>query len=116
MRVAGKEASKGNKVTRVAGEPMAAKKKSALATKTRESGKEEGFGRGGKKVRKSAIVSIDNDHHVDGDDSNNKDNHNNTGFKDGNKDDNADNNYKDNDDENGDGNRDNDKDNNNYEQ
>ncbi len=48
MRVVGKEEGEGSKATRVAGEPMAMQMKSAIATKTREAGKEERIGRGGK--------------------------------------------------------------------
>jgi hypothetical protein len=52
MRVAGNEEGKGGKAmgmaTRVAGEQMAMLTKSAMATKTREVGNEEGIGRGGK--------------------------------------------------------------------
>jgi hypothetical protein len=52
MRVAGKEEGQGGKAmamaTRVAGERMTMLTKSAVATKTREVGKEEGIVRGGK--------------------------------------------------------------------
>jgi hypothetical protein len=52
MRVAGNEEGKGGKgmamATRVAGERTAMLMKSAMATKTREVGDEEGIGRGGK--------------------------------------------------------------------
>ncbi len=45
MRVVGKEEGEGSKATRVAGEPAATQTKSAMVTKTREAGKEEGMGR-----------------------------------------------------------------------
>jgi hypothetical protein len=52
MRVLGEEEGKGGKAmamaTRAAGELTATLMKSAVATKTREVGKEEGIGRGGK--------------------------------------------------------------------
>jgi hypothetical protein len=48
MRVVGEEEGKGGKATRVAGEWMATSTKSVMATTTREAGKEEGIGMGGK--------------------------------------------------------------------
>ncbi len=48
MRVTGKDEGKGGKATRMAGKLTATQTKSAMATKTREAGKEEGIGRGGK--------------------------------------------------------------------
>ncbi len=52
MRVAGKEEGKGGKAmamaTRVAGKRMATATKRVMAMKTREAGKEEGNGKGGK--------------------------------------------------------------------
>jgi hypothetical protein len=48
MRVAGKEEGEGGKATIVAGELTATLRKSAMAMKTREAGKEEGIGGGGK--------------------------------------------------------------------
>jgi hypothetical protein len=52
MRVAGNKEGEGGKAmamaTRVAGERMVMLTKSAMATKTREVGNEEGIGRGGK--------------------------------------------------------------------
>ncbi len=52
MRVAGKEEGKGGKAmvmgTRVAGKPILTAMKRAMTTKTREVGKEEGNGKGGK--------------------------------------------------------------------
>jgi hypothetical protein len=46
--VTGKKEGEGGKATRVAGEPTATSTKSTMAMKTREAGKEERIGRGGK--------------------------------------------------------------------
>ncbi len=61
MRVGGKEEGKGGKamalVTRVAGKRTAMAMKRVIATKTREVGKEEGNGKGGKSNGKGKEVS-----------------------------------------------------------